>query len=80
MYLLSFQSSKVTTDAGAIQKATDFVQAFMLGFDVEVREGQEEGREGRWRERVGRWVCRWGEGEGDEGEKQVYMYIYIYIQ
>ena len=46
MYLVSFQSSKVTTDPGAIQKATDFVQAFMLGFDVEVREGgREEVRE-----------------------------------
>ena len=32
------QSSKFTKDPGAIQKAADFVQAFMLGFDVEVRQ------------------------------------------
>ena len=37
------QSSKVTKDPGSIQKAADFVQAFMLGFDVEVRGGQREG-------------------------------------
>lgn len=30
------QTSKFTTDPGAIQKAADFVKAFMLGFDVEV--------------------------------------------
>ena len=31
-----FQTSKDTTDIGAIQKAADFVQAFLLGFEVEV--------------------------------------------
>ena len=30
------QTSKFTIDSGAIQKATDFVKAFTLGFDVEV--------------------------------------------
>lgn len=35
-YLFSSQASKETTDIGAIQKAADFVQAFMLGFEVEV--------------------------------------------
>ena len=30
------QTSKSTTDPGALQKAADFVRAFMLGFDVEV--------------------------------------------
>ena len=33
---VSVQTSKFTTDPGAIQKAADFVKAFMLGFDVEV--------------------------------------------
>ena len=33
---LILQSSKFTKDPGAIQKAADFVQAFMLGFSVEV--------------------------------------------
>lgn len=31
------QSSKDTQDIGAIQKGADFVQAFILGFEVEVR-------------------------------------------
>jgi len=31
------QTSKFTSDPGAIQKAADFVKAFMLGFNVEVR-------------------------------------------
>lgn len=30
------QTSKDTKDIGAIQKAADFVQAFILGFEVEV--------------------------------------------
>lgn len=34
--ILHLQTSKSTTDPGAIQKAADFVRAFMLGFDVEV--------------------------------------------
>lgn len=29
------QTSKHTTDLGAIQKAEDFVRAFMLGFNVD---------------------------------------------
>lgn len=37
------QSSKVTKDPGSIQKAADFVQAFMLGFDVEVVWGGGRG-------------------------------------
>jgi rRNA processing protein Krr1/Pno1 len=38
MYLFFFhnhQSSVHTEDAGALQKSTDFVQAFMLGFEVQ---------------------------------------------
>lgn len=29
------QTSPYTTDVGALQKATDFVEAFMMGFDVQ---------------------------------------------
>jgi RNA-binding protein PNO1 len=32
---VELRSSKLTKDPGAIQKAADFVQAFMLGFEVE---------------------------------------------
>ena len=35
-FVIVFQTSKDTTDIGAIQKAADFVQAFLLGFEVEV--------------------------------------------
>lgn len=35
-FVFVFQTSKDTTDIGAIQKAADFVQAFLLGFEVEV--------------------------------------------
>ena len=42
------QSSKFTKDPGAIQKAADFVQAFMFGFDVEVR-GERGRRVSIWR-------------------------------
>ena len=34
--LVSLQTSEHTEDGGALQKASDFVRAFMLGFDVEV--------------------------------------------
>ena len=30
------QTSEETQDVGALQKAEDFVRAFMMGFDVEV--------------------------------------------
>ena len=36
------QSSKDTQDIGAIQKGADFVQAFILGFEVEVRVVEEK--------------------------------------
>ena len=36
VFVFVFQTSKDTTDIGAIQKAADFVQAFLLGFEVEV--------------------------------------------
>jgi rRNA processing protein Krr1/Pno1 len=36
LYIVPLQTSKSTIDPGAIQKAADFVRAFMLGFDVEV--------------------------------------------
>lgn len=32
-----FQTSPTTSDVGALQKGADFVRAFILGFDVEVR-------------------------------------------
>ena len=34
VFVFVFQTSKDTTDIGAIQKAADFVQAFLLGFEV----------------------------------------------
>lgn len=36
LYVYLLQTSKFTSDPGAIQKAADFVKAFMLGFAVEV--------------------------------------------
>lgn len=36
VYVYLLQTSKFTSDPGAIQKAADFVKAFMLGFAVEV--------------------------------------------
>ena len=36
MHVYLLQTSKFTSDPGAIQKAADFVKAFMLGFAVEV--------------------------------------------
>lgn len=38
---VEIKTSKFTTDPGAIQKAADFVRAFMLGFDAEVSFGNE---------------------------------------
>lgn len=34
---LSFQTCKDTKDIGSLQKAADFVRAFTLGFEVDVR-------------------------------------------
>lgn len=36
--LLTVQSSPHTVDSGAVQKGADFVKAFALGFDVNVRD------------------------------------------
>lgn len=36
-YTRDFQTSKATTDIGALQKGADFVKAFALGFDINVR-------------------------------------------
>ena len=33
--ILNLQTSKATTDIGAIQKAADFLKAFMLGFQMQ---------------------------------------------
>lgn len=39
LYILGFlQTSNFTTSPGALQKAADFVRAFMLGFDAEVHK------------------------------------------
>ena len=35
-YFLFNQTSAQTAEVGAIQKAADFLRAFMLGFDVKV--------------------------------------------
>lgn len=36
-FALLYQTSKHTKDVGAIQKGADFVKAYSLGFDVNVR-------------------------------------------
>lgn len=38
---LSFQTCKDTKDIGSLQKAADFVRAFTLGFEVDVRIERE---------------------------------------
>jgi hypothetical protein len=56
------QTSPKTQDSGAIQKCSDFLRAFMLGFDVKVRKSLERKRnrereKKRERERVCVCVC-----------------------
>ena len=42
------QSSEYTEDISALQKSADFVKAFILGFEVQVR--REEEARGCWKE------------------------------